>query len=292
MEFKRFSAGNYEYGCDNPKPFEYPPGVTNVNFEDASFHKHIKDRKHENNINLKRFFAALGLCHTVICDTKQDKQGKSYIQYNASSPDELALVNGARHLGFFFRERDADNRMVCETWDGIRKYKLLNLIEFDSTRKRMTVVVRTPEDKILVITKGADSIIEKRLKANSKYLKRTQGFLDAYAKEGLRTLLIASKQMSEKEYQVWNKKYEKASTSINKEQAINKVAEELEVEFDLIGSTAIEDKLQDEVGKTIYDIKRAGVQLWVLTGDKVETAINIGTSCQLLHDEMNMFILQ
>ena len=65
--------------------------------------------------------------------------------------------------------------------------------------------------------------------------------------------------MSEKEYNAWNKKYQKASTSVNKEAAINKVAEELEVDFDLIGSTAIEDKLQDEVGKTIYDIKRAGV---------------------------------
>ena len=193
MEFKKFSAGNYEYGCDDPVSREYPSGVTNVNFEDSSFEKHIKNKKHENHINLKRFFAALGLCHTVICDTKKDKQDKEYIQFNASSPDELALVNGARHLGFFFKERDEDNRMVCETWDGIRKYKLLNLIEFDSTRKRMTVVVRTPEDKILVITKGADSIIEKRLKANSKYLKRTQGFLDAYSKDGLRTLLIASK---------------------------------------------------------------------------------------------------
>ncbi len=85
--------------------------------------------------------------------------------------------------------------------------------------------------------------------------------------------------MPEAEYQVWAKKYQKASTSKNKEAAINEVAEELEVEFDLIGSTAIEDKLQDDVGRTIYDIKRAGVQLWVLTGDKVETAINIGHSC-------------
>ena len=193
MEFKRFSAGQYEYGCDDPKPYDYPAGVTNVNFEDPKFQKHIKDRKHENNINLKRFFAALGLCHTVICDNKTDKKGKKFLQYNASSPDELALVNGARHLGFFFKERDEDNCMVCETWDGIRKYQLLNLIEFDSTRKRMTVIVRTPENKILVITKGADSIIEKRLKPNSRFLKQTQGYLDAYAKEGLRTLLIASK---------------------------------------------------------------------------------------------------
>ena len=149
--------------------------------------------------------------------------------------------------------------MVCDTWDGVRKYKLLNLIEFDSDRKRMTVVVRTPEGKILVICKGADSIIEKRLRAGQSHLTRTQNFLDAYAKEGLRTLLIASKEITEEQYAQWQAKYQNASTSVNKEAAINKVAEQLEVEFDLIGSTAIEDKLQDEVGKTIYDIKKAGV---------------------------------
>ena len=72
--------------------------------------------------------------------------------------------------------------MLCETWSGERRYKLLNLIEFDSTRKRMTVVVRTPENAILVICKGADSIIEKRLKPGQNLLEITQDFLDAYAK--------------------------------------------------------------------------------------------------------------
>ena len=109
----------------------------------------------------------------MIVDKKTDKKGKEYVVFNASSPDELALVNGARHLGFFFYERDEDNYMCCETWDGVRKYKLLNLIEFDSTRKRMTVVVRTPENKILVICKGADSIIEKRLKRGQVHLDQT-----------------------------------------------------------------------------------------------------------------------
>ena len=70
------------------------------------------------------------------------------------------------------------------------------------------------------------------------------------------------------------------------------VAEELEVDFDLVGSTAIEDKLQDDVGRTIHDIKRAGIKVWVLTGDKVETAINIAFSCKLLSNEMNIFILK
>ena len=72
---------------------------------------------------------------------------------------------------------------------------------------------------------------------------------------------------------------------------MGKLQEELEVEFDLIGSTAIEDKLQEEVGKTIYDIRQAGIRVWVLTGDKIETAMNIGHACQLLEKEMNMFIL-
>ena len=153
---------------------------------------------------MKRFHEALGLCHTVIADVKETKLGTQYVAYNASSPDELALVNGARHCGFFFKERDEDNNMICETWDGVKKYQLLNLIEFDSDRKRMTVIVRTPEGKILIICKGADSIIEKRLKPGQEILKTTQGYLDSYSKQGLRTLLSATKEMTEAEYKPWN----------------------------------------------------------------------------------------
>ena len=101
-------------------------------------------------------------------------------------------MNGARHLGFAFESRDDDNNMVCQAWDGQQlKYKLLNVIEFDSTRKRMSVILRTPENKILVICKGADSIVEKRLKPGQKALAKTKEFLDQFALTGLRTLLIA-----------------------------------------------------------------------------------------------------
>ena len=84
-------------------------------------------------------------------------------------------MNGARHLGFAFDNRDDDGNMVCKTWDGERKFKLLNVIEFDSTRKRMSVIVRNNENnKIMVICKGADSIIEKRLKPNQQTLETTK----------------------------------------------------------------------------------------------------------------------
>jgi len=116
--------------------------------------------------------------------------------------------------------------------------------------------------------------------------------LDDFAKTGLRTLLIASKEISEDEYHEWQMKYLKAATSENKEKEMNRVAEQLELELDLIGSTAIEDKLQEEVGQTIYDIRQAGIKVWVLTGDKVETAMNIGHACRLLESEMNMFLIQ
>ena len=172
--------------------------------------------------------------------------------------------------------------MVIDAWDGERKYKLLNIIEFDSTRKRMSVIVRNQEGKIILFCKGADSIIEKRLVPGQELLQKTQVFLEEYAKQGLRTLLVAKKQIDEDEYEEWEAKYKKASVSVNREKEINRVAELIEQDLILIGSTAIEDKLQVDVGKTIHDLKRAGIKVWVLTGDKVETAINIGYSCKLL----------
>ena len=113
-------------------------------------------------------------------------------------------------MGFALESRDVEGNMYCRTKDGkIRLYKLLNVIEFDSTRKRMSVIVKTPEDKILVICKGADSVIEKLL-CNDAYLDVTKAYLDEFAKTGLRTLLIASKEISEAEYNKFSSKYYKA----------------------------------------------------------------------------------
>ena len=120
----------------------------------------------------------------------------------------------------------------------------------------------------------------------------TLDYIADYAKEGLRTLLIAQREIDPQVYMDWNKKYQLASTSLkDREEAINAVADIIEKGLTLIGSTAIEDKLQDDVADTISFIKAAGIKLWVLTGDKIETAINIGFSCSLLDEEMEMFIL-
>jgi magnesium-transporting ATPase (P-type) len=147
----------------------------------------------------------------------------------------------------------------------------------------MTVIVRNPEGRILVMCKGADSIILPLLHKEAANVQKTVKMLEGYSKEGLRTLLIAEKEISEDDYNMWNGKYQQAliATS-NREEKVAEVSEEIETDFYLIGSTAIEDKLQDDVADTIEFLKDAGIKVWVLTGDKIETAINIGVSCKLL----------
>lgn len=111
--------------------------------------------------------------------------------------------------------------------------------------------------------------------------------MDEYAKEGLRTLLFVEKVVSEEEYTEWMLEYNKANLSlIDRDLEVERVCKKIETNFDLVGSTAIEDKLQEGVPETIRHIKKAGIKLWVLTGDKIETAVNIGYSCGLLEDSI------
>lgn len=209
-----------------------------------------------------------------------------------SSPDELALVNAARFFGYFFRERDAANNIVLELPDGsVAEYPLLNVIEFDSTRKRMTVMVRMPDSSVKVMCKGADSVIEKRLSTKDGMVK-TSGYLESYAEEGLRTLLLAEKHITDEDYEAWQDKFDEASLATeNRDAKIGQVADEMEYGFELVGATAIEDRLQDEVAATISVLKEAGIKVWVLTGDKIETAINIGYSCKVLSNDMGQHII-
>lgn len=209
MEFKKCSAGAHTFGTKTPKMQDYKPGVTNVNFDDDEFLAQLKDESHENHQNIKRYVECLGLCHTVINENKQTPEGEDYVNYNASSPDELALVNAARYFGFMFKERDENSNMVIEDSNKGQtlKYELLNVIEFDSARKRMTVIVRTPEKRVMIICKGADSIIEARLKPGQDLFNVTNEYLEVYANEGLRTLLICYKFVDDDVYTAWNKKF-------------------------------------------------------------------------------------
>lgn len=134
--------------------------------------------------------------------------------------------------------------------------------------------------------KGADTVISERLSRQSResdMFQKTEEIVNKYAEEGLRTLYLAEKILDEQVYQQWNQKAQQAKLSMqNREEMVAQVDELIETELELIGSTAIEDRLQDEVADTIQFMKAAGIKVWVLTGDKIETAMNIGLSAGLL----------
>ncbi|MBN3314889.1 AT8B1 ATPase, partial [Atractosteus spatula] len=229
------------------------------------------------------FFKLLSLCHTVMVEQKDDE-----LVYQAASPDEGALVTAARNFGYVFLSRTQDTITISEMGEE-RTYAMLALLDFNSDRKRMSIILRFPDGRIRLYCKGADTVMYERLASNSPNTDTTQVALDSFASETLRTLCLCYKDISEEVFEAWNRKHKEASVVMqNREAALDRVYEQIETNLIMIGATAIEDKLQDGVPETIAKLAQADIKIWVLTGDKKETAENIGFSCQLLTDDMQI----
>nr|XP_004552870.2 probable phospholipid-transporting ATPase VA [Maylandia zebra] len=225
------------------------------------------------------------------------------LRYEAESPDEAALVYAARAYKCSLVGRLPDQVIVELPHLGKLSFELLHTLGFDSTRKRMSVVVRHPlTDQITVYTKGADSVImdlikppdtgNSKGKRQKKIVCRTQHYLNLYAADGLRTLCIAKKILSKEEYACWLQRHLAAETAIQgREELLFESALQLETNLHLLGATGIEDRLQDGVPETIASLRKAGLQIWVLTGDKQETAVNIAYACKLLDPEEELLTL-
>ncbi|KAJ3516647.1 hypothetical protein NLJ89_g988 [Agrocybe chaxingu] len=274
---------------------------------------------------LNGFFSVLALCHTVLTNVDPET-GK--IEYKAQSPDEAALVQAAADMGFVFRGRERETLYLQTPFaaqahaqssgtvtaaghptvprafavgveDGtLERYELLNILDFTSARKRMSVVLRrldSEDGRLFLLTKGADNVIFERLKpgAGEELKKITESHLDEYASQGLRTLTLAYKVINEDEYNAWSERYHEATVAMDDRDAkIEAVSDELEQDLRLLGATAIEDRLQDGVPETIADLKRAGIKVWVATGDKLETAIAIGHSTNLISPDSNIIVIR
>ena len=238
----------------------------------------------------EHFMLALAVCHTVV--TERTPGDPPQIEFKAESPDEAALVGTARDCGFTVLGRSKDD-LLLNILGEQRSYTVLNILEFNSSRKRMSAIIRMPDGSIRLFCKGADSIIYSRLARGKQQelRKTTADHLEMFAREGLRTLCIAYRDLTEEEYQSWSKEHDIAAAALqDRDEKLDQVASQLEQELMLIGGTAIEDRLQDGVPDTISLLARAGIKLWVLTGDKVETAINIGFSCNLLDNDMELIV--
>ncbi|KAK9086110.1 hypothetical protein Sjap_026521 [Stephania japonica] len=158
----------------------------------------------------------------------------------------------------------------------------------------MSVIVRDENNEIFLFCKGADSIIYSRLAENGKsYKKATTAHLSDYAEDGLRTLVFGYRKLEQEEYENWNQIFTKAKTTMGpeREELLESASEMIEKELILLGAVAIEDKLQKGVPECIDKLAQAGLKIWLLTGDKKETAINIGFACSLLRLDMKQFHL-
>lgn len=246
---------------------------------------------------------------------QEEAKPKPTICYRAESPDEAALVSAAKNVGFAFVSRGA----VASTGENTKaekgannrqnvnlnilgqdySYEQLDVIKFNSTRKRMTVIVREPAElggKILLLTKGADNVIFERLSADGQDQElrdQTEQDIETFSNMGLRTLTLAQRVLDDATYEAWAAKFAEAGKALDdRAKKMDKVAEEIECELTLLGATAIEDKLQEGVPDAIAALREAGIKVWVLTGDKLETAINIGFASRLLEKDMKLEIMK
>ncbi|KAH7463575.1 Phospholipid-transporting ATPase 3 [Phytophthora ramorum] len=292
--------------------------VPNVNFKDKTMWRDIENKDDPQNEKIEEFLTLLALCHGVLIErldpTEEDTSPP--IHYSASSPDELALVCGAKFFGYEFIEREPGSVSIKKPDGVVDQYDILEVFEFDSNRKRMSVIVQrrkrddelrqmseSEEDDVLLLTKGADSMLFPRLapmSANNQRIREsTEKHLETFAQDGLRTLVVCAKRIDPRAWEDFNARYRHVSADLSEVEAksrgepnaLDRLQDEMESNLELLGATAIEDRLQDGVPETMESLAKAGICIWVLTGDMEETAINIGYACRLLNNDMERHVI-
>ena len=290
MEFKRCFIKGRIYGT-----MEAPENGVDISvnphpkfkFYDKSF---LEDLHGDYSREISEFLELMALCHTVIPEKIED----GTINYQAASPDEEALVIAAHALSRSYVSSKGSYSIVNIEGEPF-EYRIVGVNEFNSDRKRMSIVVECMTDKTrppMLYCKGADNVILERVVASKKEKDELTKALYDFSMEGLRTLALSKRQLTEEQVRDFERKWNTAKNAMSdRSKRLDEVAEEIEVDMELVGATAIEDKIQEGVPETIADLMEGGLKVWVLTGDKQETAMNIGFSCKLLTKEMDTIIL-
>jgi phospholipid-transporting ATPase len=229
--------------------------------------------------NLRDFFVNMAVNHTVMPVVKNDR-----LVYQASSPDESALVDGAAAAGVVLRLRENDTLTVDVFDEQGQQFQVLQVNAFTSERKRMSVVARFPDGSLRLLAKGADQTMLPLLGEDTPALDAALTSMETFASNGLRTLVVAERLLTAEEHDAWVQQYYRPASlsTSNRAQLLVEAAAQIETGLRLVGITGVEDKLQRGVPDTIATLLHAGIRIWVLTGDKKETAENIADACNLL----------
>jgi phospholipid-translocating P-type ATPase (flippase) len=271
------------------------PQIKNVNFVDPTIWDALSDKAHPNHENLQTFFLSLALNHEVMPEYP-NPDDPSVVVYSATSPDEGALVSAARYFGYFFYQRKMKevNILVNKKKEN---YKIVHTLGFSSKRKRSSVIVEHEDGRLILYSKGADNVILERLRKplnreEKQRTTKTMAQLEKFAADGLRTLLVGVKEIERSFFEEWSANFDEAKASlIDRTEKMERLMNEVEQNLELIGATGVEDRLQDKVPDTLRSLRVAGIHVWVLTGDKVETAVNIGHASSLLTSDMPLMYL-
>ena len=249
--------------------------------------------EYEYDVNFE-YWQALALCHD--CSVQKTDNNEEYV---GMSPDSLELVKAAREAGFILTmsENNSIRRIKIRNNKNKNSYtkdfEKLCLIEFSSERKRESIIVKDKVSNIIKLyIKGADSIIEERLSKEVKpgILKQCKYYVNKFSSLGYRTLLIGMKVLSQEEFNTFQNELNNAKIDLNnRKKRLNDIYDSIEEDIFLLGATIVEDKLQENVPETIRDLRFAGVKIWMLTGDKMNTAFNIALSCNLLSKNLKTF---
>ena len=242
---------------------------------------------------IEEFWKALALCHD--CSIQNG-------EYIGMSPDNLELVKSASLQGFKFDVSDNNTQFLLSynspendpLYKDQQRFEKLRQIEFSSDRKRESVIVKEGSLYKLYI-KGADSIIEERLDESTppEVLEKSRYFVNLFSAQGYRTLYIAMKIFKEEEWEDFAAELEQAEMdTLHKKEKLDEIHHRIESGLTLIGSTIVEDKLQDNVPEVIKELRQADIKIWMLTGDKLSTAYNIALSCNLVNKEIKTFFVE
>ena len=309
MEFRKCSVNGKSYGAGmtqigrgrfqrlNPgvpvpkDPVIDGPKTEFVNFLDKKLATVLKGAGADA-ATARAFCMNMALNHEVVPEYDDGK-----FVYSGPSPDEVAFVYFAKHMGYFYNRRTRRTATVHINGKD-EEYDILEVLKFSSARKRSSILCRKTGTKgdIIVYSKGADNVMEALLDKNDARTKRVKKeslkHVQQYCDDGLRILLIATKTVTNAWYEAWSKRFDQAKNAESDREAKKEaVMAEIENGLSLCGVTAIEDKLQDGVPDCISAMRKAGIKVWVLTGDKVDTAINIGYACQLISPDMKVIQL-
>ncbi|KAM7283318.1 probable phospholipid-transporting ATPase IIA isoform X2 [Ixodes scapularis] len=244
---------------------------------------------------------AIALCHNVTPVYEESEaagdedalaagQPQGRPVYQASSPDEVALVTWTESVGLELVFRDLSTMKVRTPHGQILSYTILQTFSFTSERKRMGIVVKDESTgEIFFFMKGADTVMSGIVQYND-WLDEECGNM---AREGLRTLVVAKKNLTEEQYLEFEARYSQAKVSMQDRSArMSAVIETLERDLELLCLTGVEDKLQDQVRPTLELLRNAGIKVWMLTGDKLETATSIAKSSRLVSRSQELHVFE